>query len=328
MIAGNNSKTAGPLPRWEIPEAWGNAGHCPMCGASPLGTVHLPDLPDYLICPRCELSFEVEMTGCRIHIKNFPDRLERFETELHNRWVEPSILRKLGEKKAPLSQNDSDTMPPTPLSDEDVWNRMLSLYRLGNKPKMIELTLIQSGASREQAEAAFVWLKQRSELDAKRQGRKFWLAGGIASFAAVAILGTWAYTSNRINSRLEEGMADPSSQANDPILPLQAVDLLPDPVKPGFLQSPDTRVYPGGPGLTSCPTTSAAAAELFGGMAGSWQADVQTHSWQMMDSGKSVTISVPAGMYAGYINNQTFKFTSVRGPATISNVNFVAVMCD
>src|SRR5689334_3171190 len=196
------------MPRKEIPDAWAGSGRCPACGAAPLKVVHLPSPADYLICPACELSFEVELNGGNIRIKNVPDQLGFAEGELRYRWVKPSILRELLNNRRALIEKKTSNVATYTLSDEEVWNRMLSLYHLGNKPKMIELILIQAGATHEQADAAFVRLKQRSEEDARKQTRKFWLVGGIAAVLAVVLLGGWAFTMSRITAQLEQGVAN------------------------------------------------------------------------------------------------------------------------
>jgi hypothetical protein len=236
MIEQDGSKNSDSKPRWEIPDAWAKNGHCPACGTMPLQVVHLPDYPDYLLCARCDLSFEVEKGGGKIRIKNCPERLERFESELRNSWVDLAILKWYIEKTPKPVNNVLKDSHPAPLTDEEVWSRTLSLYRLGNKPKIIELTLIQAGATCEQAQEAFARLKVRSMRDANKQGRKFWLFGGLASLAVITILGAWVYTNTRINSQLQQGMKNPSAQSSEPNLLFKAAEKLPDWAKPGFLK--------------------------------------------------------------------------------------------
>ncbi|MEI7849885.1 MAG: hypothetical protein WCK35_29095, partial [Chloroflexota bacterium] len=69
------------------------------------------------------------------------------------------------------------------------------------------------------------------------------------------------------------------------------------------------------------------ATNLFGGVSGAWQRSSQPGSWQMITTGRPATIRIPKGMYAGFIDNKTFVFTSADGPATIHNVNFVVISC-
>ncbi len=325
MLVNDNRKAPDFLPRKDIPDAWAR-GRCPACGAAPLKVIHLPDSPDYLLCAKCEMSFEVETNGSAIRLKNIPEQLGFVEDELRYRWVQPATLRKFLDNRAAIMQQKEKAARKA-LSDEEVWNRTLALYRLGNNPKMIQFTLVQAGATHEQTEAAAIRLKKWIEQDSKRQSRRFWVLGGAAFSVVFVIVAGLAVTIGSINSQLET-VANPAA-AQKPILPLQALDLLPDVVKPGFLKSPPARVEYSGPARSRCPVRAQDAAKLFGGDAKTWKpGDQVADSWQMMNSGDPATIRIPQGMYAGYIDNTTFMFISVNGPATIYNVNFVAIMCN
>jgi hypothetical protein len=327
MVVEENRRVPELLPRKEIPDAWAEKGTCPACGAKPLKVVHLPDIPDYFLCTKCELSFELETKLKAIRVKNIPEKLEFVEEKLRYRWVEPAILRNyLDNRQALILEKVNVAAPATALSDEEVWNRMFSLYRLGNKPKIIQFTLIQAGATQEQAEAGFVKLKRWSEQETNKQNRKLQLVGGIAAFIIFILVGGAAFTYNSINSRLGEKVANPSA-ASQPLMPLQVLNALPDAAKPGFLKSPPVRVENTGPAKARCPGNSQDAASLFGGQAASWKQGSQPDSWQMMNPGDPATIRIPQDMYAGYIDNKTFVFTSANGPATIYNVNFIAISC-
>ena len=328
MVVEESTRVCELLPRKEIPDAWAEKGACPACGAKPLKVVHIPDIPDYFLCPKCELSFELE-TNCKaIRVKNIPENLEFVEEKLRYRWVEPAALRNyLSNRQALILEKAGTTTPAMSLSDEEVWNRMFSLYRLGNSPKMIQFMLIQAGATQEQAEAGFVKLKRWSEQDANRQNRKFLLMGGVAAFIILVLIAGAAFTYNSIDSQFGKKVANPSA-ANQPLAPLQVLNMLPDGVKPGFLKSPPVRVENTGPTKTRCPGNSQDAAGLFGGQADLWKEGSQPDSWQMMNPGDPATVRIPQGMYAGYVDNKTFVFSSANGPATIYNVNFIAISCD
>jgi hypothetical protein len=105
---------------------------------------------------------------------------------------------------------------------------------------------------------------------------------------------------------------------------------VPDEAKPDLMNLPDTKVDSSrGPGKAACPATSTSAAELYGGDAALWKRDAsQFPSWQMISAGDSVTVSVPDGMVAGYVDNKSFQLLSIHGPATIYNVNFIVITCD
>jgi rubredoxin len=315
------------LPTQDIPDAWAEKGTCPACGAKPLKAVHLPDLPDYFSCPKCELSFELETSCKAIRIKNIPEKLEFVEEKLRYRWVEPAALRNyLNNRQALILEKVGVTAPASPLSDDEAWERMFSLYRLGNKPKMIQFMVIQAGATQEQAEAGFIKLKRWSEQEAERLNRKLQMVGGVTALIILVLIAGVAFTYNNLNARLAEKAANPSA-ASQPLAPLQLLNQLPEAVKPGFLKSPPVRVEKTGPAKAPCPSNTLDAAELFGGQADLWKKSSQPDSWQMMNPGDPATIRLPAGMYAGYIDNQTFVFSSTDGPATLYNVNFVAISC-
>jgi hypothetical protein len=327
-VAEQNSKPQ-PLPRNEIPEAWAGRGHCPACDATPLRVVHLSGSADYLLCARCELSFEVAENGGAIRIKQFSEKLEFAEGELRYRWVQPATLPKLLENRAKILQEKVTGPAPKSLSDDEVWSRMLAFHKLGNQPKMIQFTLIQAGATQAQAEAAFVRLKKWSAQNAKRQTGRFWKISGVAFLLIFAVAaGTWGFVLYSINAKLKAGAQGPAAQTGQPF-PVQLLEKLPDNIKPGFLKSPPTILDDSGPSRARCPVQAQEAADLFGGAASAWKPGGQVaDSWQMLDSGAPSTIRIPQGMYAGYIDNKTFKFLSANGPATIHNVNFVTILCN
>ena len=327
MVVEENKKMPDFLPRKEIPDAWAEKGICPACGAKPLKVVHLPDIPDYFLCTKCEMSFEVE-TNCKaIRVKNIPEKLEFVEEKLRYHWVEPATLRYyLNNRQALILEKVGVAAPAVTLSDDEVWNRMFSLYRLGNNPKMIQFMLIQGGATQEQAETGFARLKRWSDQEASRQNRKLGLVGGVAAFIILVLIAGVAFTYNSINSQLGEKAANPSA-TNQPLMPLELLNKLPDGIKPGFLKSPPVSVENTGPASARCPGNPQDAAKLFGGEADLWKVGSQPDSWQMMNPADPATIRIPQGMYAGYIDNKTFVFSSADGPATIHNVNFIAISC-
>jgi hypothetical protein len=317
-------------PKWEIPDIWAKNGHCPACGATNLKVIHLPDYADYLFCVHCEISFEVE-NGCRyIRLKHIPDEYEFADAILHNRWVEASNLSAIiSKQRAPAEDKKPSPLPTQTFSEEDAWNRALGMYRMGNKPKMIQLTLMQAGVTQEQAEVVFAKLKKLAEQDAQRQSQKFWAVAGISLLLIVMLMGGWLYMSGNLPVLLGTTTVTPASLADQPSAVDKLLDLVPDDAKPALMNLPDTVVDSSrGPGPASCPATSRNAAKLFGGNSNLWKRDSQYPSWQMINPGDSITVLVPDGMTAGYVDNKAFQFLSVRGPATIYNVNFVVITCD
>jgi hypothetical protein len=317
-------KQPDPIPRFEIPDAWASSGHCPACGAAPLKASHFPDLPDFLVCSQCELTFEVAANAGLMRVKNFPEKLEFAEEDLRYRWVAPSVVRHFYQDREALIREKARVAALAELSDEEVWNRAFALNRLGNEPWVIKQVLVQAGASQAQAEAALRKLKIWSAQNSKRQTQKLWWVGGSAAVLVIALLGGWMTILNRINTVLVQ---EKKEQADAPLLPLEILEALPDPVKPGFLKAPPAYVEQVGPESARCPVSPTDAANLFGGQAEMWKAGSQPDSWQMLNPGDPATLRLPAGMYAGYIDNETFVLRNANGPATIHNVNFIVVSC-
>ncbi len=329
MVVDDNRKRTDLQPRKELPDAWADKLRCPLCAlpAIHLKVIHLPDSPDYLICPGCELSFEVEQHNGTIRLKNIPEQLSFAEIDLKHNWIQPTILRKLLDNRVNLMQEKSRSIAAQALTDDEVWNRMLGLYKLGNKPKMIEFMLVQAGATQEQAETAEQRLKQLAKQDEKNASRKMWLLGGLTILLiATLFMGTWFFTNQLINTQLSQGLGK-SAHTSQPNQPLEILNKLPDAVKPDFLKGPPAYVEKIGPKTAGCPLRSQDATNLFGGVSGAWQRSSQPGSWQMITTGRPATIRIPKGMYAGFIDNKTFVFTSADGPATIHNVNFVVISC-
>jgi hypothetical protein len=83
-----------------------------------------------------------------------------------------------------------------------------------------------------------------------------------------------------------------------------------------------------GPPDSRCPPTAEEAAELFGGRASDWSFHGDTGGWILILAANPATILVPANMSAGYlVLGDSLEMRSTLGPATIHNVNFVAISC-
>jgi hypothetical protein len=306
-------------PRRDIPDAWAGNGRCPICGASGFSVVHLAGYADYFICRHCELSFEVEQGGKLVRLKHIPDDYEQIYDKLRFHWVELSAVRALALQDRPTLNPQQPKVeaavpePSAPLTDDEVMNRALGMYRLGNKPKMIEVILLQAGAKPEQAAKAFARLKVMDGQAAKKQSAKFvWFAAA----AAVVILGGLGglYFSGWFTARQEVASA-PVSPPQELLLK-QVQDRLPDSV-----------IYKQGPGPAECPTTPGEAARLFGGDAGTWER-ANAYTWQMTNAERMVTLMIPDGMTVAYFKNPTLEFVNGYGPLTITNVNLAMVTCE
>ncbi|MCX6078738.1 MAG: hypothetical protein NTW32_04315 [Chloroflexi bacterium] len=328
MVVDDNRKRTDLQPRQELRDDWATKAQCPLCTTLTLKVIHLQNGPDYFLCSHCELSFEVEQSTGIIRIKNIPEQLMFIEDELKHNWVKPSVLRKLLENRSSIMQQKARSTAAMALSDEEVWKRMLALYRLGNTPKMIELMMIQAGATQEQAETASQKLKTIAKQESKQQNLKLWITSGVTIVLILTLFASsWMYFNNQINTQLDQGRTR-SATANQPNTPLQILNNLPEPLKPGFLKAPAPYVERTGPKPAHCPRYSQQAASLFGGNPENWNPGSQPGSWQMITADTPATISIPQDMYAGFINNKTFVFTAADGPATIHNVNFVVISCE
>ncbi|MEI6290695.1 MAG: hypothetical protein WCP19_09705 [Chloroflexota bacterium] len=321
----DNRKRTDWQPRQDLPDAWGQKVSCPLCGTHPINIVHLQGSSDYMLCPGCELSFEVEQHNGYIRLKNIPEQLGFAETGLQHNWVLPQILKELAQDKEKYIQDRNSS--GTPLSDDEVWERMLGLYRLGNKPGLIELIMIQSGCSKEQAKKAGQKLREYIEGETRRQNQRLLLIGVVTLILVIGvIIGGLLFANQQISTQLSEGKKG-SGLVQTANMSLKLLNSLPDAVKPEFLKGPSAYVDYSGPNPAMCPGRAQDAARLFGGDEGGWQAGNQAGSWQMISTGKPVTIQIPRGMYAGYIDNKTFVFKQADGPATIHYVNFVVISC-
>ncbi len=326
-------KPSNPIPRRDIPESWVKNGRCPACGAAGLKVTHLPDIPDYLSCAKCEISFEVENGGRYVRLKHVPDAFEFVDAILRNRWVEASKLAGIIAKhRSAVPEEKLPDQPLTAPSDDNIWKRALRMYHLGNKPGMIQSMLVQSGLNQEQADAIFARLKKVAEEESERQGQKFWMVVGISLLVIVLLTGTWLAVGGKFPVLLGIVTATPApaQAANQPSAISMLLKLIPAGAQPDLRNRSDTTVETGkGPAKAACPATPENAAKLFGGDPALWYRDVdEVPSWQMINSGDSITVRVPSGMTAGYVDNKSFQMQSVSGPATIYNVNFLVITCD
>jgi len=321
------------MPKRDIPDGWVKNGRCPACGAAGLKVTHLPDMADYLTCAKCEISFEVENGGRYVRMKYIPDALEFVDGILHNRWVEASKLAGIIAKNRPAApQKLAPDQSPAAMSNDDVFTRALRMYRLGNSPKMIQLMLLQSGQTQEQANTVFEKLKRVAEDDARSQSQKFWMVAGISLLVIVLITGVWLTASGKLSIMLGQVTPTPvpTQMANQPSAIGMLMKLIPTGAQPDLMNLPATRVEKNvGPGRAACPATPETASRLFGGDSSLWHRDeTQFPSWQMINAGDSITVKVPTGMTAGYMDNESFQVQSIHGPATIHNVNFLVITCD
>ncbi|NPV87681.1 MAG: hypothetical protein HPY45_16910 [Anaerolineae bacterium] len=221
------------LPRATIPDDWALKSRCPLCGAAPLHVHREPDLPDRLACARCGSAFLVEQGGSRICFTDLPAALLEHREEwmtfaaasalarqaaVHKpaasppRRGEESLDVQRGEAAVKQAQPEAQTVSssaqlpaapiqdemPTPgaekpLSDDEVWQRALRLYELGNTLARIEMILREAGnVSPAQIEAARRKLEEIEHQRLARQNRSLKIAAGIILGLLLCILATVA----------------------------------------------------------------------------------------------------------------------------------------
>jgi rubredoxin len=319
-----------PKPKWEIPDTWAANGRCPVCGAQRLKVTHLPNYPDYLNCASCELSFDIENGGRRIHIKYLSEKYESTEKSLYDHWLDVSKVSTIITKIPPTNQNEVFISAPIQsFTDKEVWSRALRMYRLGNNPQTIQTTLKQAGATKKQLDVISSRLKKIAAQDIQKQSEKFLTVTGLSILFIALLAGSWLFFSGRLPVVLGMVTPTPVALTEETSALSSLLNLLPKGAQPSLANLPKTTVDTRrGPGPAECPSTSNEAAALFGGSVGLWTTDPQFAAWQMVSAADSYTIYIPVGMVAGYVDNQTFQMTSIHGPATIYNANFVAIMCE
>jgi hypothetical protein len=94
------------------------------------------------------------------------------------------------------------------------------------------------------------------------------------------------------------------------------------------LSGPTPSVDSNGPPGAACPATSDQASALFGGPAANWSFNRSERNWILILRGQPASVRVPDGMSASYpVIGQTLEMRAVLGPATVNNVNFIALSC-
>ncbi len=172
--------------RMEIPDAWAEKGHCPICNKTTLYVAHPTGQPDQLACVSCSCSFEIEADGPNIRLDWIgPDYQQKLQVaagswmsvvDIRRQLIQPArqdkpevdtnpIDRSVGESNrisnTSGSENTKDSTQSPELNQEEVIRRAIGLAELGNKPASIRSTLIGSGISDELVTIALEEVKSR-----------------------------------------------------------------------------------------------------------------------------------------------------------------------
>ncbi len=345
-------------PLTPIPPAWADQGHCPLCGASPLQAAS-----DHLICPHCGTALEEEAGGPRLRLVHLPAALH---AEPDGVWRSAADTRAWARGLLQAAQAIRPTPPaappcaevPPPAADPapaaadpapapaEALARAQQLLSLRHTPAQIQVILERSPEwTPAQIHAG---LAARQALDAQaraRQGRalRLSLSVGLGLTLLLAVVVALAWPRAAPDPTSAAGPQPTSALAGAPTvvvsnLPVALQTLLPPGVQlinptPVIRRGASAGPTTGAPGVsanapTACPVTAAAAADLFGGEVKAWRYDDTTRGW-MMFTPELVTVRVPAGMVAGYMEiGQSLNMTQVAGPAEISGVNMLVISCE
>lgn len=313
------------LPREHIPDEWARRGRCPVCKASSaLDVRHLAEAPDQFVCQKCTTAFELLSKGNKIRVMTLPEALKPAWMDVINRWMSPEEIQRLYQRYTssgqPVYEDPSDLIPEKAMSNREVMFQALELQRLGNNFDQIEMLLFQAGATKPQVVGAINRLQQRKAKENKRRGCAIW-AMGIAAFIIFGLFAGFLWLTSTSGSTDAE---TENPTALDSIIP----NFDPAEVVTELVGIPTPHVVKQGPGIMQCPGDANRAAELFGGEPGFWSEEQGFRAWAMVNTGTPVTVRVPENMFAGYMKMDSMEMISVKGPVTITNLNFVVITCE
>jgi len=236
-----------------------------------------------------------------------------------------------------------------PLTTEELKHRAQGLLKLGNSPARIRTILSGLNATPEQVDEAMTTIEVAQRLRTRSDSTYLWILGGVTVlfFITIFLAGYWRLVANApvatpTSKAVAPGGSGPRPQPTStlsvqymaqtlaPNIPIQMLpSLIPSNIPANFMLATPAVVKEATKGIaTNCPTNELGAAELFGGTPKDWSFDRQTNGWTMTAIGPSVTIHVPEGMRGGYIllvNGPEMR--SVEGPATLNDINFIAISC-
>jgi DNA-binding transcriptional MerR regulator len=306
-----------------IPVSWAEQGHCPVCSASKMQVQHQSAGPDQLRCAACELAFEVESGGVRLHVTHWPDSCAVQRETVAERWLTAAEMRTLIQQSvslpaSPVPAQKTNRLKPD-LPDEMVV-RARKLKDLGNTPAQIRAILAQTETDPERIQAALVVASQVEHQEQVRQRKKLRLSMGLIGAIVVICMGAGIFLQKMVLSK-QTGAAS-----------LLQATLVPDLAKILNLNTPVVQynVAPSGSssGTSACPRTAVAAAAMFGGQPDKWSSPANSNGWIMIDTSQGNTIYTPMGMTAAYLQlGSNVVLVEVLGPATLSNVYYIAISC-
>ena len=250
-------------------------------------------------------------------------------------------------KPAPQPAVPAPQSAPPPLNADAIGIRIKQLRALGNSPKEIRTTLTQTERDPERVQAILAIIAQSDRQEQSRQRNKLaWSLGILMLVVIVLVVAGYIFQENFLNQN-QTTVSAAEATAGTTVPRLQ-----PTPVPPNLavkflnLNTPVVRygavptgasgngAGPGtssgkGAGASACPRSAQQAADLFGGRPADWYYPTGSNGWVMARAGgASVTISIPKGMKAAYLQlSNKLDLIEVQGPASLSDAYYVAISC-
>jgi hypothetical protein len=208
----------------------------------------------------------------------------------------------------PPSPGGPLTLAVQKVTDDEVLAKAQVLHKLGNPLDRVATILARNLLiTPEQVQDARSALAAQDELDARRQNRIFYLAGGAAILLVIFCL-VLGFLAQSLNNSYNIGKM---SQA----LPTDIIRA----ITPEIIQEPSK-----GAVAAICPMTRSDAARLFGGETRDWNG--KNDSWSFITTPQA-TVHVPKGMSALLLMDVNLNTVNLVGPATVKNVFAITIYC-
>jgi hypothetical protein len=199
---------------------------------------------------------------------------------------------------------------------KDVRTRAKDLYVLGNRPEQIQEILSRDPIlDKAEIQAEVDALSGNDGAKKQRQRTILWISIVIELFIILicsVIISLWRPLLGVLGGDPGKNFVATLS-ANETIAPLIATPMV-------------RRETEGPAPRSSCPQTQEQAAALFGGPTDSWYSDVKDGSWFLVTS-KPVNLHIPGGMSVIVVDIGIAGVNIVPGPATVTNIKSVTILC-
>ncbi|HEY5156378.1 MAG TPA: hypothetical protein VII93_00240 [Anaerolineales bacterium] len=310
--------------RQNIPNDWSQKVTCPLCAVFKMQVVDPPNGPDQLRCDSCGISFELELGGDLIHVIEWPDGSTALQEDVAGRWISVEELRTLVRMLAIQQRAGMDASNPTHHVNEkllaEISQTVESLHGLGNTPAQIGAILEENEPDPQRIEAAREAVNRLERTERELQAVRLRSSLILAGVLLILMIGVGIVLSSVFLGKPNGTVG--SQQA--PILPnlAKALHLGTPVIEPTTTPEGTTSVK-----VSGCPNSPAEAAAMFGGQVDKWSSP-SSSGWVMLTTSQAATIFVPKNMSAGYLQfSNQLSLTQVNGPATLTNIYYVAISC-